>query len=725
MNTNSILKIIREITHLLGQEYNDSALSAKELTSREYGLDEIAQFKRDLIEAGNLVRVIFIENALPLADFPAFIQEVEIPVVVFSMEESGLVPAILFKDKRKVKLKKFLDDEPVIDFTPECCQTFLTNADNEVVFLGVFSYKSLVSDDPEDEEKGKPFTPMKRLVRLLTEEKKDIINIFIYAIFIGLIGLTLPLGIQATIELVSGGVVVSSVYILIALVIIGVLAAGGLQVMQITIVEYLQRRIFTKAALEFAFRVPRIKVESIQNQHAPELMNRFFDVLTLQKGLPKLLIDLTSGAMQIFFGLVLLSFYHPFFVFFGLVLVGTLTLILYLTGPKGLKTSIKESKFKYKVVYWLEELARTINSFKLSGNTTLPIKKTEYNVNNYLKNRKAHFKILISQYSYIILFKAVITGGLLIIGTILVIQREITLGQFVASEVIIILILGSVEKIILYMEVIYDLLTAVDKIAHVTDLPLEKSGGIDMSRNLNGKGFSIDVHNLKYKYPNKGKYALNGINLKIRPGEKVCVAGSSESGKTTLTNTLSGLHYGYEGIVTINSISLRDLDLSNLRDLIGKNASQEDIFDGTVLENIIVGKPHAAPEQAIEAIRMVGLDEVINQMPEGLNTHIVSGGKGFSTSFIKRLILARCLAKQPKLLILNDYFDTFQKSEKLELIGLLTKEEYTWTLLATSNDPIIMAACDSVIVMEDGNIKAHGPYEDLLKDNSIRNFIAD
>ena len=724
MNSNNIIQIIREVSHLLGQEYNDALLSGKQISPRNYALDEIVTFKRDLIEAGNLVRVIFLENSLPLEEFPAFIQNVEIPVVVFSTEGDDLVPAILFKDKRKIKLQKLAEDEPIIDFTPECCQTFLTNSDGEVVFLGVFSYKSLVSDDPEDEEKEKQFTPMRRLIRLLSEEKKDIINIFIYAVFIGLIGLTLPLGIQATIELVSGGVVVSSVYILIALVIIGVLGAGGLQVMQITIVEYLQRRIFTKAALEFAFRVPRIKVESILNQYAPELMNRFFDVLTLQKGLPKLLIDLTTGAMQIFFGLLLLSFYHPFFVFFGLVLVGTLALIFYMTGPKGLRTSIKESKFKYKVVYWLEELARTINSFKLSGNTTLPIKKTEYNVNSYLKNRKAHFKVLINQYMYIILFKAVITGGLLIIGTVLVIQREITLGQFVASEVIIILILGSVEKIILYMEVVYDMLTAVDKIAHVTDLPLEKSGGIDMSNNLNGKGFSIDVHNLKYKYPDAGKYALNGINLKIQPGEKVCISGGDESGKTTLTNTLSGLHYGYEGIVTINNISLRDLDLTNLRDLIGKNVSQEDIFDGTILENILVGKPHAMPERAIESIRMVGLDQIINQMPEGLNTHIVSGGKGFSSSFINRLILARCLAKKPRLLILNDYFMSFQKSDKLELIGLLTKKEHNWTLLAISNDPIIMAACDTVILMEGGNVKARGSYEELLKNDAIKNIIS-
>ena len=156
----------------------------------------------------------------------------------------------------------------------------------------------------------------------------------------GLISLTLPLGIQATVSLVSGGVVFSSIYLLIALVIIGVLATGGLQVMQITLVEYLQRRVFTKAAFEFAFRVPRIKAEALLNYYPPELMNRFFDVLTIQKGLPKLLIDLSSGIIQILFGLILLSFYHPFFVFFSLILIGMLSLIFYTTGPKGLQSSI-------------------------------------------------------------------------------------------------------------------------------------------------------------------------------------------------------------------------------------------------------------------------------------------------------------------------------------------------------------------------------------------------
>jgi len=722
MTNEDIIAIIHEAGIVLGQQYDGSILDDRYIIPREYSIDELSEFKRDLIEAANKVRLVFLENHVEQEEILGYINELEIPLIVFRLVEGTMLPSLIYTVKGKTMIMDIGENSPR-PFIPEDCDCVMTDSDNRIAFLGVFAYKSLVSDDSEDTDDPVEFTPVQRLFKLLSEEKKDIFNILVFAVFIGLIGLTLPLGIQATVELVSGGVVVSSVYILIAFVILGVLIAGALQVMQITIVEFIQRRIFTKAALEFAFRVPRIKIESIISHHAPELINRFFDVLTLQKGIPKLLIDLSAGVIQIFFGLLLLSFYHPFFVFFGIILVGILVLIFYITGPKGLRSSIMESKYKYKVVYWLEEIARTINSFKISGNSLLPVKKTEYNVNNYLKHRRTHFRILVTQYTYILLFKAVVTGGLLIIGTTLVIQREITLGQFVASEVIIILILSSVEKIILYMEVIYDLLTAVDKIAHVTDLPMEKRGGFDMPHSFVHDGFSIEIKNLNYAYPEASSKALVDIDLTVESGEKVCISGSSNSGKSSLINTISGLNSSYEGSIMINDFSLRDLDITHLRDMIGKNVSQEDIFDGTILENILVGKPHTNIERALESIQVVGLKEKISTLPEGINTHMLSGGKGFSTSFVNRLILARCLAKHPKLLILNDFFMSFSRREKLDLIHDLSENSKGMTIIIVSNDPVIMSSCDQVVWMEDGKVIKKAPYEELIKDVTIKDTV--
>lgn len=720
MNNHQILRTIQESSHLLHLDPDSSTLIGTDSLDRFYDNEELVEFIRDLVESGSDSGMIMLEKHLREKKFLEFMKIHESPIVVFAKDDE-LAPVIIQKKYRKYHLIKIRENDVEKWTADNLDELDLACTDKlEVIFLSVFDYESLVSDQDSTKTNATYISPIKRLFKLLAAEKRDIFYVYVYAALIGLLSLSLPLGIQAAVELISGGVVFSSVYVLIAFVIVAVLGTGILQVFQISIVEYLQRRVFTKAAFEFAFRVPRLQMESVLNLHMPELMNRFFDVLTLQKGLPKLLIDLSTGAIQIVFGLLLLSFYHPFFVFFGIILLTILFAIFYITGPKGLKSSITESKYKYKVVYWLEEMARTLYSFKLSGNTSLPIKKTDYNVNNYLKNRSTHFKVLISQYSYVLLFKAIVTGGLLIIGTILVVGREITLGQFVASEVIIILILNSVEKIIMYMDVVYDMLTAVDKIAHVTDLPLEPSGGIDIPNSqLNEDGIFVEIKNLSYTYPGNSKKSLDDINLKIGSGERICIAGGSGSGKTTLTNTIAGIHTNYDGILTYNRFNLRDLDMTHLRDKIGKNVSQEDIFEGSVIDNILVGKPFANMNNAITAIEKVGLTDQIYSLPDGFNTEILSGGKGFSSSFANKMILARCLAKDPSLLILNDFFGSFQKYERLQLIEMLTNPDNNWTLIVVSNDPLVMSAVDRVIYMDGGKIIADDTFENVIKNEAI------
>jgi ABC-type bacteriocin/lantibiotic exporter with double-glycine peptidase domain len=321
-----------------------------------------------------------------------------------------------------------------------------------------------------------------------------------------------------------------------------------------------------------------------------------------------------------------------------------------------------------------------------------------------------------------VIFKTAVTACLLTIGTILVVNREITLGQFVAAEIIIILILNAVEKVITYMDVVYDLLTAVDKIAQITDLPLEKVGGIDFPR-VAGPGYSITIKGLRYKYPDGADYALRGIDLDIKPGERICIAGPGNSGKTTLTDVIAGMHNEYEGIITINNYSLRDLDVRHLRDRIAKNISPEDIFDGTILDNLTLGSATRTVEDAIRATRSVHLEDEINQLPEGLNTHMVSGGKGFSSTFIQKLILARCLTKKPALIILNDFFSGLKRQQKLEMLQSVINESSHCTLVSVSNDPLVMAACDRVVILEDGKIIDEGHFDELLKNGSINNYI--
>lgn len=713
LNNHYIVRILREAALLLKHSYRADNLQFVEANNRSYTVQEFDEFKRDLFEAGAKIQLMLLQYQLPQTDFIEFLKNERQYVLAFRRTGDELTPVLVHPASKK-RMETQFNARTSHTHPFEAESTWFCPENDEVLFLVIFPEESIVSDLQIGDEGAPKLNPVTRLLRLLHAERTQINYILFYALLMGLLSLVLPLGIQSTIELISGGLFFSSIYLLIGVIIIGVLLSGILQIMQISLVEHLQRRIFTKASLEFAYRIPRIKSESIISNYAPELINRFFDVITIQKGLPKLLIDFTSGLVQILFGLILLSLYHPFFVFFSIGLITFLFIIFYFTGPRGLRSSIEESKYKYKVVHWLEELARALHSFKLAGSTDLPIKKTDSNVNNYLKYRKMHFQVLIAQYSFILSFKTLVIGGLLIVGSILVIDRQITLGQFVASEVVIILILNAIEKIIMYMDVIYDLLTAVDKVAHVTDLPLERVGGLDLPRNMNQGGYSIEVKNLKFRYPGQLNYVLNGIDLKIQAGERVCLAGPGGAGKTTLVNILSGIYTNYEGVVALNNYSLRDLDLTHLRDKIGKNISQEDIFDGTILENLMLGKPAALVHDAMEAIEAVGLREELLALPNGLNTHITSGGKSLSNTAVHKLILARCIAKKPNLIILNDFFNGLKREAKIQLIQCVTHPSRTWTLVAVSNDPLIMQACNRVVVMRNGKIEIDGPFNELL-----------
>ena len=254
--------------------------------------------------------------------------------------------------------------------------------------------------------------PFQKFIAMLAEDRRDILYLYLYALFYALVNLSLPLGVQAIVGLIQAGTVSTSWVILSALVTIGVIVGGILQVLQLSISEILQQRIFTRAAFEFTYRIPRFQNQSIRGTYPPELINRFFDTLNVQKGLSKMLMDFSASTLQIVIGLILLATYHPFFITFGLALIALLAAILYYTGPRGLESSMKESTFKYKIAHWLKEIARTMDTFKRAGHTELPLEKTDHLVEQYLIHRKKHWKVLIFQYANIVGFKALVTLGL-------------------------------------------------------------------------------------------------------------------------------------------------------------------------------------------------------------------------------------------------------------------------------------------------------------------------
>ena len=548
----------------------------------------------------------------------------------------------------------------------------------------------------------KILTAWQRFINLLKLDKKDLKQVFFYAIFAGLVNLSLPLGIQAIINLLQAAQVSTSWIVLVILVTLGVIFVGVLQLMQIRIIENIQQKIFTRASFDFAYRLPKIKMSALRGYYPPELVNRFFDTVIVQKGLAKILVDFPAAILQIIFGLLLLSFYHPFFIIYGVLLIVLMYIVFKYTAEKGLKTSIKESDHKYRVAHWLEEIARSIVSFKLSGKTNLALSKNDQLVTDYLDARESHFKVLVMQFMQLIGFKVLVTFGLLVIGGALVLNQQMNIGQFVAAEIIILLVINSVEKLILGLETFYDVLTSIEKLGKVVDKEIEPQDGEVLD--FDNKEFNLEFENIYYEVPDKETPILQNINLKINNKDRILVNGTNGSGKTSLLKLISGIIQPTKGNVFVNNHSLVSLNLNQYRAHLGQTLEEETPFEGTLKDNITFGDPSISKSDLDWAIQSVGLSNYVKHLPKGLNTILRPEGKEISYTTAKKIILARAIIKKPKLLVLKEPLDHFDQKEASKIIDFLIDKKHDWSLIVVSQNQLWKNKLSKVVSLDNGQI---------------------
>lgn len=554
-------------------------------------------------------------------------------------------------------------------------------------------------------------SPASRLMRMLWEDRSDLLVLLVYTILTGLIGLAVPLAAQALVNTIAAGLFVQPLVVLTLGVFAAMLLAGALRLVQMSLVEVLQQRIFARVALQLGQRIPRIRNTALAQAYAPELVNRFFDVLTVQKTLSKLLLDGLAAALTTSSGLVLLAFYDSSGALLGfdLFIILFALFVLFILGFGGLRTSIHESVQKYRVAEWLEELARCQTSFKMDGTRHFQVERTDTLVVGYIQARRSHFAVLLRQACGSYLFQALASAGILGIGGAMVINRQLTLGQLVAAELIVLSVLASLDKLVKQSEQFFDLLTGLDKIGHVTDLPIEREGGRLLPEGAQG---GVVCRGVRFSYL-PGMEILADLNLSVQPGERVSLVGASGAGKSTLAALLCGLEEPSHGLVEVCGNEVRTSDLDSLRSLVALVGDANEIYDGTIEENISVGRANLSGEDIRRAIAMAQLTDDLAKLPLGLATPLVSAGKNLSRGQIQRLLIARAIVDSPQLLILDEAFIGIDERTKLKILDAVYAPENRWTIIDISHDAEVVLRSSTVHVLSGGRIVETGGPETL------------
>jgi len=449
----------------------------------------------------------------------------------------------------------------------------------------------------------------------------------------------------------------------------------------------------------------------VDGYYMPEMMNRFFDTISLQKALSRLLLEIPTAVIQVVFGLLLLSFYSNIFIVFSIIVLLIIYLIIYTTGARGLQTSLEESEYKYQVVGWLEEVARVLKSFRFSRLSNLPVEKTDKLVTGYLDARTRHFKILVIQYWALIVFKILITAGMLVVGGILLVENKINIGQFVASEIVILTVLSSVEKLIQSLDKIYDVLTSVEKLGKVLDKPLEEDSTLTLSEGK--EGLSVSITHLNFGY-DRQNMVLKDVSVNVKPGQKVCLMGTGGSGKSTLLRVLTGSYMHFEGSICINGVPIGNYDHDSLRSSTGILFHQQDIFQGSLMENISLGDKKVTADQILVLARQIGLETFISSLKDGFDTQIDPAGKRLSGGVVRRILLLRALLSQPRLLLLEEPWQGFNEESQQQIVRYIQKDLKGSTAIIASNEENFARQCDLVVIMEDGRVIKQGSPSEVL-----------
>jgi ATP-binding cassette subfamily B protein len=534
-----------------------------------------------------------------------------------------------------------------------------------------------------------------RILEILKHEKREIYAIYFYAILAGLVQLSLPLGIQAIISFVFGGAVSTSVVLLIGLVVFGAFIYGYFQVSQMKIIEKIEQQLYVRYAFQYAYILPRLDIKATENYYRPELMNRYFDIMILQKGISKLLLDVPTATIQIIAGLLLLTLYHPLFIFFGILVVLVIVLILYLSGNRGVETSLQESKHKYRMAAHLQQVALNAVDYKFFRED-FNLGKTDKNITAYLKSRTNHFKVLLLQYWSLVYLKVFIIAAMLIAGAVLLFGQQLNIGQFIAAEIIIILVINSVEKLIINLEQVYDVITAVEKIGEVTGLPVESEENT-LFEPGDMQGVHIEANKLSFSYEDKNDSVLKDISFELLPGERLAISGSSGSGKSTLLKLVAGIFKADRGTVLVNGLPVHKYSLLSLRNNTGLMLQSSGLFDGTLMENILCGRdiPYSAISRLAE---ITGLKNFVEKHKDGYDMRIYPGKYDLQDETVNRILLVRALAGKSKLLLI-DYPSTCGSEVTRQVIEYIDKEMKGTTVIIVSEHASVQSWSDKQLVL--------------------------
>ncbi|GKS59770.1 ABC transporter [Nitrospira sp.] len=533
---------------------------------------------------------------------------------------------------------------------------------------------------------------------LLGSEQRLLWLIVSYAVAIGLFSLIVPLTVQELVNTFAFAIEPITIVTLTAIIIAGLLFVGAFKAFQFYADELLQRRVFARVALGMTEHLPDVKVAGFKPRYA----NYFAEAVFMQRALSNMLIELIDVFIGGAVGMTLLVFYHPYFLGFNLVFATGGAVVIFVLSQGGLRGTVEVAHWKYDMMHWMQEISYNLLHFKSAISKPFLLKRTDALLGHYMAARRTRFAVLMRQYLGSVLWQALGQGGVIATAGWLLSSGELTLGQLVAAQVVVGNLIRSFEALVKKMSSIFYFFTALTELDFVFSLPKadpRPASAIPLpDPALYGVHLSCTNLGLRQE---TGEPFFSNLDLEVTPGEKVGILTSSQGTKKALARVLAGVESPTTGVVRYNGVDLRHVDMDSINLCRGFVLdSHMTLFEGTVEDNITLGRPDIPYSDLRWALRFAELEEDIDALPHGMKTSVRSPGVVFSTARILRILLARAIITRPQLLIIDGLLHILNPTHRETILRRLCAKEEPWAVVFVSNDPALIPYVDRQLVLE-------------------------
>jgi ATP-binding cassette subfamily C protein len=604
------------------------------------------------------------------------------------------------------KGKKYVVADPAVDIR-YVSKKELTEAWADKVMLLLEPDSARFYAQPDDKIEG-----FGRFMRRVLPYGGLIFEAFLCSIVIGLLSLTSPILLQILTDdvLVRGDVKLLGAVIL-AVVVMN-LVSSSLLLVQNNLIANFAQRLELGLVLEFGRKILRLPLNYYESRRSGEIVSRLQDIQEINSLVAQVVIALPS---QFFIGVISLSF--MLFYSWKLSLIAAIVAIAMSISTFIFLPTLQQ-KIRSVLVLDAENQGVLVESFK--GALTIKTTTAAPQFWEEFQNRFGRLSNLTFRTVQIGIINNIFSGlvyaigsvTLLGVGSLLVINKELSIGQLLAFNAMNGNFLGLIGTVLGFIDEFTRVKTATQRLTEVIDsTPEVKDDDRKPFAKIPSKA-DIICTNLNFHYPGRLDL-LQDFSLKIPGGKVVALIGTSGCGKSSLAKLIAGLYTPNSGNIRIGIYNLQDLALDCLRQQVVLVPQEAHFWSRSIIENFRLGTPHATFEQIVSACQIAEADDFISKLPEKYQTVLGEFGSNISGGQRQRLAIARAILNDPPILILDESTAGLDPVSEAQVLDKLLEHRKGKTTILISHRPRVINRADWIVLLNQGKLQIQGTLEDL------------